>query len=103
MTILDLITLLSYIALNVDILFKIKRVYETKSFRDLSIAGMCIRYAAILIILIKFMRISDVPLIIGQGVIVLTFTTYLVLALYYRHAHVCGLIELVGLSSLVRR
>ena len=36
------------------------------------------------------MRISDVPLIIGQGVIVLTFTTYLVLALYYRHAHVCG-------------
>jgi len=90
MTILDLLTLLSYIALNVDILFQIKRVYQTKSSRDLSIVGMSIRYAAILIILIKFVRISDMPLIIGQGLIVLTFTTYLVLALYYRHAHARG-------------
>ena len=86
MTILDLLTLLSYIALNVDILFQIKRIYETKSSRDLSIVGMSIRYVAILIILIKFMRISDVPLIIGQGLIVLTFTTYLVLALYLTRA-----------------
>ena len=58
--------------------------------RASSLVGMSIRYAAILIILIKFMRISDVPLIIGQGLIVLTFTTYLVLALYYRHAHARG-------------
>jgi hypothetical protein len=42
-TILDLLTLLSYIALNVDILFQIERIYETKSSRDLSIAGMSIR------------------------------------------------------------
>ena len=87
MAILDLLTLLSYIALNVDIIFQIKRIYETKSSRDLSIVGMSIRYAAILIILLKFVRISDLPLIIGQGLIVLTFTSYLVLALYYRHAH----------------
>jgi hypothetical protein len=34
-----------------------------------------------------------VPLIIGQGLIVLTFTTYFALALYYfanRHAHNSG-------------
>ena len=90
MTLLDLLTLLSYIALNVDILFQIKQIYRTKSSRDLSLAGMSIRYAAILIILIKFVTISDVPLIIGQGLIVLTFTTYLVLALYYRHARARG-------------
>ena len=30
----------------------------------------------ILIILIKFISISDLPLIIGQGLIALTFTTY---------------------------
>ena len=42
---------------------------------------MSIRYAAILIIMIKFINISDVPLIIGQGLIVLTFTTYFALAL----------------------
>ena len=90
MTILDLLTLLSYIALNVDILFQIKRIYQTKSSRDLSVGGMSIRYAAIVIILIKFIRISDVPLIIGQGLIVLTFTTYFFLALYYREAHASG-------------
>src|SRR5262249_15546309 len=83
MTILDLLTLLSYIALNVDIVFQIKRIYQTKSSRDLSLTGMIIRYAAIVIILIKFIGLSDVPLIIGQGLIVLTFGTYFALALYY--------------------
>jgi uncharacterized protein with PQ loop repeat len=93
MTPLDLLTLLSYMALNVDILLQIKRIYRTKSSHDLSLAGMSIRYAAILIILIKFISISDVPLIIGQGLIVLTFTTYFTLSLYYfanRHAPTSG-------------
>jgi uncharacterized protein with PQ loop repeat len=93
MTLLDLLTLLSYIALNVDILFQIRRIYKTKSSRDLSLFGMSIRYAAILIILIKFISISDLPLIIGQGLIALTFTTYLALAVYYfanRNAHTGG-------------
>ncbi|MGD8422402.1 MAG: hypothetical protein PVJ46_12065 [Methyloceanibacter sp.] len=83
MALLDVLTLLSYIALNVDILFQIRRIYHTKSSRDLSLFGMSVRYAAILIILIKFITLSDVPLIIGQGLIVLTFTTYFALALYY--------------------
>ena len=93
MTPLDLLTLLSYIALNVDIVFQIKRIYQTKSSRDLSLTGMSIRYAAILIIMIKFINISDVPLIIGQGLVVLTFSTYFALALYYlakRNARTSG-------------
>ena len=93
MTLLDLLTLLSYIALNVDIIFQIRRIYQTKSSRDLSLVGMSIRYAAILIILFKFISISDLPLIIGQGLIVITFTTYIALAVYYfgnRNAHTSG-------------
>jgi hypothetical protein len=83
MSLLDLLTLLSYIALNVDIVFQIRRIHHTKSSRDLSLFGMSVRYAAILIILTKFISLSDVPLIIGQRLIVLTFTTYFALALYY--------------------
>jgi hypothetical protein len=83
MTLLDLLTLLSYIALNVDILLQIKTIYHTRSSRDLSLLGLSIRYVAILIILIKFISISDLPLIIGQGLIALTFTTYFALAVYY--------------------
>jgi len=83
MTLLNLLTLLSYIALNVDILFQIGRIYRTKSSRDLSLFGMSVRYTAIFIILVKFVSLSDLPLIVGQGVIVITYTTYFALALYY--------------------
>jgi hypothetical protein len=31
----------------------------------------------------KFISLSDLALILGQGLIVLTFTTYLALALYF--------------------
>ncbi len=93
MALLDFLTLLSYIALNVDIVFQTRRIYRTKSSRDLSLFGMSVRYAAILIILFKFISLSDLPLIIGQGLIVLTFTTYFALALYYfanRTPHIQG-------------
>lgn len=83
MPLLDVATLFSYVALNVDILLQIKKIYQTKSSRDLSLLGMTVRYVAILIIFIKFLSLSDLPLILGQGLIVLTFTTYLVLAILY--------------------
>ena len=83
MTLLDFLTLASYAALNVDVIFQIKRIYQTKSSRDLSILGLSIRYVAIIIILIKFSSLSDIPLIIGQGLITITFTTYFLLATIY--------------------
>lgn len=83
MNILDIFTVLSYVALNVDILFQIRRIYTTKSSRDLSLVGLTIRYIAILIILIKFLSLSDIALVIGQGLIVITFTTYITLAFAY--------------------
>jgi hypothetical protein len=83
MRLLDLLTLFSYVALNVDILLQIRRIYQTKSSRDLSLLGLSIRYTAILIILIKFAELGDLPLILGQGLIAITFTTYFALALYY--------------------
>jgi len=83
MHILDIATLISYIALNIDIILQIKQIWATKSSRDLSLVGMTIRYVAVLIILIKFISLTDIPLIIGQGLITITFTTYFVLVIYY--------------------
>lgn len=83
MNILDLLTLFSYIALNVDIIFQIKQIRATKSSRDLSLIGLSIRHGAILIILVKFISLSDLPLVIGQGLIAITFTAYFILAIYY--------------------
>ncbi len=83
MNILDILTLLSYIALNVDIILQIRRIYETKSSHDLSLLGLVIRYIAILVILIKFVSLDDLPLIIGQGLIAATFTIYFAFAVMY--------------------
>ncbi|MEX2033491.1 MAG: hypothetical protein WD889_02970 [Candidatus Colwellbacteria bacterium] len=41
------------------------------------------RYIAIFIILIKFISLEDLPLVIGQGLITITFTIYLILAVMY--------------------
>ena len=83
MNLLDILTVLSYIALNVDILLQIKRIHETKSSEDLSLTGLVVRYVAILIIMLKFLSLEDLPLILGQGLIVITFTIYLALAVSY--------------------
>ena len=83
MTILDLLTLLSFIALGVAIVLQMKRIYRTKSSHDRSLVGMGIRYAANAIILIKVIQISDPMLSLGQGLIVLTYTAYFALAFYY--------------------
>lgn len=83
MDLLSFITLLSYIALNVDIALQLKRIYQTKSSNDLSILGLGIRYAAIIIIMVKFATLKDIALVVGQGLIVVTFTAYFVLAIIY--------------------
>ena len=72
-------------ALNIDLALQTLRVYKNKSSKDLSLLGMCIRYIAILIILYKFITLSDIALIIGQGLISLIFFIYLWLALRYRY------------------
>ena len=83
MNLLDILTVLSYVALNVDILLQVKRIHGTKSSEDLSLTGLVVRYIAILIIMFKFLSLEDLPLILGQGLIVITFTIYLALAVSY--------------------
>lgn len=83
MNLLNFFTVISYIALNVDVLFQIRQIHRTKSSKDLSLVGLFIRYIAILIILVKFLSLSDISLIMGQGLLVFTFTTYFIFAVYY--------------------
>jgi len=80
---LDVFTFLAYVALSADIFFQIGRIYHTKSSHDLSLTGLLIRYAAILVILYKFVRLDDMPLIVGQVLLTTTFTVYLTLAFFY--------------------
>lgn len=83
MNLLDFATIVSYVALNVDLLLEIAKIRKNKSSRDVSLPGLSIRYAAVLIIFIKFASLSDVPLIIGQGCIALSMTLYLIFVFKY--------------------
>lgn len=85
MDILNIITLLSYLALTVDIVFQIRHLRHTKSSRDISLTGVMIRYLAIIIIFYKFFTLDEWALVVGQGVLALVFTIYLFLALCYHH------------------
>lgn len=94
---LDIITLLSFFALTADILFQIRNIYTRHSSDDISLTGISIRYVAILVIFYKFYTLSEWPLLIGQGMLAIVFTLYLVLAFHY-HRH-----KLPGYSKLRRQ
>jgi uncharacterized protein with PQ loop repeat len=83
MSILNLLTLFAFIALNLDIIFQIIRVRKTKSSKDLSLLGLIIRFIAIIIILIKYIALRDTTLVLGQALIAVTFTIYFSLAILY--------------------
>ena len=86
MDLLDFLTLLSYVALNIDIIFQTIRIHKTKSSKYVSLFGLAVRYIGIVIILVKFISLRDTALVIGQGLIAITFTAYFILAVsYFRH------------------
>lgn len=86
MSFLDIITFASYVALTADVLFQIHSIRVTKSAEDISLIGLGIRYLAIVIILYKFFTLSDWALFLGQVLLMVVFTLYMILAVYYfRH------------------
>ena len=85
MELLNALTLLSYIALTADTLFQISTIRKNHSSGDLSLIGLSIRQLAILIIFYKFLTLGEWPLVVGQGLLAIAFTLYLVLAFYYCH------------------
>lgn len=82
----DLAALFSLLALNVDIALQNRRVFLRRSSRDISIIGLLVRYAAIFVLLIKYVTLDDTILIAGQAIIALNVTLYVVLVHKYRNA-----------------
>jgi len=83
MNLLDLITLLSFVGLTVDILLQAHKVRQVKSSEDISLLGLSVRFFAIFIILYKLIMIGDFALIVGQAMLAVVFTSYLVLVVAY--------------------
>ena len=83
MSLLDLLTLLSFIGLNIDVILQARRIKQVKSSEDISISGLMIRFVAIVVILYKLVCVGDTALIIGQALLVITFTAYMLLVISF--------------------
>jgi uncharacterized protein with PQ loop repeat len=83
MNLLDFLTLLSFIGLNVDVILQARKIRQVKSSEDISIAGLMVRFVAIFVILYKLICVGDMALILGQALLALTFTTYMFLVFSY--------------------
>lgn len=83
MNLLDFLTLLSFIGLNVDVILQARKIREIKSSEEISIPGLMVRFVAIFVILYKLICVGDMALIFGQALLALTFTSYMFLVFSY--------------------
>ena len=83
MSLLDFLTLLSFIGLNVDVILQAHKIRQVKSSEDISIVGLMVRFVAIFVILYKLICVGDMALIFGQALLALTFTTYMFVVFSY--------------------
>lgn len=83
MNLLDFLTLLSFIGLNVDIILQVHKIRQVKSSEDISLTGLFIRFIAIFVILYKLICVGDMALIFGQALLAVTFTGYMFLVFSY--------------------
>ncbi len=83
MNLLDFLTLMSFIGLNIDVLLQAHKIRQVKSSEDISVSGLMVRFVAIFVILYKLLCIGDMALILGQGLLAITFTSYMILVFSY--------------------
>jgi len=83
MTVIDILTPVSFIALNTDILLQNYRVYHLHNAVDISLPGVFLRLFAVSILTVKFWALNEFVLFIGQGLLTLNVTLYAFLVLRY--------------------
>ena len=83
-TFINYITIIAYLALNLDIIFQIFHISKRKSSKDLSLKGCFMRLFAVLIITIKLFMNGDLYLLIGHGTLTVVYVIYVFMLVYYR-------------------
>lgn len=83
MNLLDGLVILAYIAFDLDFMLQIRRIYHTKSSKDIALSGLTVRLAAIIIFLFKYLTLNSPLLIIGQTSMALMLSVYLILGVVY--------------------
>lgn len=84
MDLIDILIVCSYLALNFDVLLQNIRVYQMHDSADISLTGVSLRLFAVTILAIKFNFLDETDLLIGQSLLTLNVTIYLLLVFRYR-------------------
>ena len=81
---INILLLFSYIALSVDVVLQIARIEQRHSSRDISIRGDLLRFAAVTVLVIKFVVLGDTVLIIGQSILSALLLIYTIMLIRMR-------------------
>lgn len=85
MEIVNILVIISYIALNLDVLLQNYRVYQIRESVDISLTGVVMRLFAVAVLAFKFHLLSEWALYIGQTILAVNVAAYLLLVTRYRY------------------
>lgn len=77
---------LGYGLFYVDLLFQIRRLFKTRSSRDVSAQGIVIRLGAAILFQLKYLAVHDLPLIVGGLIYTILVAIYALLAFRFRQS-----------------
>ena len=93
MELINLLVVVSFVALNLDVLLQNYRLYQIRESVDISLSGVALRLFAVIILAIKFNLLGEDALFVGQSILGVNVSIYLVLVTRYRYKKKRGYIQ----------
>lgn len=82
--IFDWLSLLALFVMSIGVLMQWRKIYKTRSVRDIETKEVFIRFSITLVLLIKIFLIGDVYLIAGQIALTISLSLYFFTLLYLK-------------------
>jgi len=79
------LVIISYIALNLDVLLQNYRVLAMRDSVDISLTGVLMRLFAVAVLAMKFQILDEWALFVGQSILAVNVAIYLLLVTRYRY------------------
>lgn len=83
MELINLLVIISFAALNLDVLLQNYRLYRIHESVDISLTGVVLRLFAVIVLAAKFYILGEAALFTGQAILVINVLAYLVLVTRY--------------------
>jgi hypothetical protein len=82
---INLLVIVSFVALNLDVLLQNYRLYQIRESVDISLSGVALRLFAVIVLATKFYLLDEGALFAGQSILAVNVAVYLVLVTRYRY------------------